>query len=359
MPPHGGASSSQSASQTHDTSRPSAMRSLRMPNRSSPSPSSASVRSTSLAPAGFLTSRMDVGAPADLDRLGAAEGGRDGLEPADHDAQRHAEREAQGGGADGVVDVVEAGQRQLDARGPGGRVEREGGGADAAQLDVPRDHRRLGAARAAVRAVVVAEVREIRRVVDVGMAAAAAVLGVGGVLELGMGEPVVVHPEEEHPGCGRSTAVGRAAEVGDQRVVGVEDERAAAAAGAHHGRPAVGDGLQLAVAVELVAEQVAEQQRARGELLDDRPEPELVHLEQPDVAGHGAPAAARGHRERGGHAAGHVRPRAVVDEAGARAVEHGRDHGGRRRLAVGGADHRAALRAGARPACRWRAAPAG
>ena len=46
------------------------------------------------------------------------------------------------------------------------------------------------------------------------------------------------------------------------------------------GRPAVGDDLELAVAVELVAEQVAEQHRARVELGGDRPEPELVDLEQ-------------------------------------------------------------------------------
>ena len=58
-----GASSSQSASQTHEMSRPSAVLSFSTPNRSSCSPSSASVRSTSLAPAGFLTSRIDVGRP--------------------------------------------------------------------------------------------------------------------------------------------------------------------------------------------------------------------------------------------------------------------------------------------------------
>ena len=193
-----------------------------------------------------------------------------------------------------------------------------------------------------------AEVREVGGVVDVGMAAAAAVLGVRGVLQLGMGEPVVVDPEEEHAGCGcarrRRIRLGDAGQVGDQRVVRVEDERAAAAPGAHHGRPAVGDRLQLPVAVELVAEEVAEQERARGELLDERPEPELVDLEQPDVAGHGAPAAARGGRERGGHAARHVRPGAVVDEARAGAVEHRRHHRGGGRLAVRRTDHHAALR---------------
>ena len=52
------ASSSKSASQIQDTSRPSAMLSLSTPSRSCSPGSSASVRSTSLAPAGFLTSRI-------------------------------------------------------------------------------------------------------------------------------------------------------------------------------------------------------------------------------------------------------------------------------------------------------------
>ena len=59
-----GATVSQSASHTHETSRPSAMRSLRTPKRSSAPPSSASVRRTSFAPAGFLTSRIEVGRPS-------------------------------------------------------------------------------------------------------------------------------------------------------------------------------------------------------------------------------------------------------------------------------------------------------
>ena len=52
------------------------------------------------------------------------------------------------------------------------------------------------------------------------MPAAAAVLGVGGVLELGEGERVVVDAEVAAPRW-------LAAEVGDQRVVGVQHERAA------------------------------------------------------------------------------------------------------------------------------------
>ena len=134
-----------------------------------------------------------------------------------------------------------------------------------------------------------------------------------------------------------------AAEVGDQRVVGVEHERRAAGLRRHDRGPAVGDRLQLAVAVELVAEEVAEQHRARLELLDHRAEPELVDLEQAEVAGQRAPALARRRSASArGDAARHVRPRAVVDEPRAGALEDRRHHRRRRRLAVGGRDHDAA-----------------
>ena len=133
-----------------------------------------------------------------------------------------------------------------------------------------------------------------------------------------------------------------AAQVGHQRVVGVEHERRAARPRGHDRRPAVGDRLQLAVAVELVAEQVAEQHRARLELLDDRAEPELVDLEEAEVARQRAPAAAAGVGQRAGDPARHVRPGAVVDEPRAGALEDARHHRRGRRLAVGGADHDAA-----------------
>ena len=112
----------------------------------------------------------------------------------------------------------------------------------------------------------------------------------------------------------RGALVGGArAEVGDQRVVGVEHELRARGLGRDHRGPAVGDRLQLAVAVELVAEQVAEQHRPRLELVDDRGRartrrPRTGRSRRP------APALARRVEQRGGDAAGHVRPGAVVDE---------------------------------------------
>ena len=125
------ASSSKSASQIQETSRPSAILSLSTPSRSCSPGSSASVRSTSLAPAGFLTSRIcssrcasagrveaspvgPVRGRVERDRLGAAERGLRALQPGDDLGQANLQRGGQRGGGERVVDVVEAGQRQGD-----------------------------------------------------------------------------------------------------------------------------------------------------------------------------------------------------------------------------------------------------
>jgi hypothetical protein len=123
------------------------------------------------------------------------------------------------------------------------------------------------------------------------------------------------------------------AEVGDERVVGVEHEAGARRAG-DDGGPAVGDRLELPVAVELVAEQVGQEQRARLDVGDDAVEPELVDLEEAEVA-----VAVH---ERGRHAAGHVRAGPVVHEPNAAAAQDGGHHRSGRRLPVRRADDRAA-----------------
>ena len=153
-----------------------------------------------------------------------------------------------------------------------------------------------------------------------------AVRGVGGVLHLRQRHRVVLHAE-----VGGADG---APEVGDGRVVGVEDQRGGGAR--RHRRPAVGDRVELAVAVELVAEQIGQQQRARLQLVDDLAEPELVDLEEPCIA------VARAIHERGGDATGHVRASTVVHEVRARALEDPGHHRGGRRLAVGGRDDGAA-----------------
>ena len=134
---------------------------------------------------------------------------------------------------------------------------------------------------------------------------------------------------------GRRRELGVAAEVGDQRVVGVEDEAGGARVLRDGRRPLVGDALQLPVAVELVAEEVAQDDDARVEVVRDAWQPGLVHLEQAFLA--------RLLEQRGGHAPGHVRPGPVVHRGPFRRAEGGRDHARRGRLAVRGADDRGAV----------------
>ena len=176
------ASTSKSASQTHETSRPSAVWSLRTPSRSC-SPGLEDERAQHLVGARRVLDQQDrqLGRP-EGDGLGAAEGGLDGLQARHDVGQRGTEREGERGRGERVVDVVEARERQRHPGLTGGRDEREGGAARAVQLDGRAADGRLGAPRVPGRAVVVAEVAEVDGVVDVGRAAAPAVLGVRGVL---------------------------------------------------------------------------------------------------------------------------------------------------------------------------------
>ena len=130
------------------------------------------------------------------------------------------------------------------------------------QLDLGRGDVRGGAVGVAVGAGVVAEMADEGPLIGVGGAAAAAVLGVVGVLELGKRLARVLDPEVGDAGAPAKLAV--AAEVGDQRVVGVEGELAGSLQRGDQLRPLVGEALQLAVAVELVAEEVAEDEQARA-----------------------------------------------------------------------------------------------
>jgi hypothetical protein len=107
-------------------------------------------------------------------------------------------------------------------------------------------------------------------------------------------------------------------------------------------RPAVGDDLELAVAVELVAEQVGEEEQPGLELLRDAREPSLVDLEQAELA-----PLASGVEQRRGHPPGHVRSGAVVHHGTPVALEAGRDHGRGGGLPVGGREqHGAGLELG-------------
>ena len=74
-----------------------------------------------------------------------------------------------------------------------------------------------------------------------------------------------------------------AGEVADLRVVAVHDERASRAASATASRQRAATSLELAVAVELVAEEVAEQQRLRPHAPRDLGQRRLVDLEQAEL----------------------------------------------------------------------------
>src|SRR5262249_56765694 len=74
-----------------------------------------------------------------------------------------------------------------------------------------------------------------------------------------------------------------AREVADLRVVAVDDERSRRVERANGAAPALGDVLELAVAVELVAEEVPETDGTGAQAVGDLGERRLVDLEQPEL----------------------------------------------------------------------------
>ena len=179
---------------------------------------------------------------------------------------------------------------------------------------------------AAVRAAVVAEMPDVRGGVVVRRAAAEAVLRVGRVLQRRASDARVVEPEHAAAGAG---------ERADLRVVAVHDELRVGEGGDRLA-PAGGDELELAVAVELVAEEVAEEQRLRPDPAGHLGQRALVDLEQPELG------VARV-QERGGDAGDEVGARVVVRDPDARPQDLG-DHRRGRRLAVRRRDGDRALR---------------
>jgi hypothetical protein len=132
-----------------------------------------------------------------------------------------------------------------------------------------------------------------------------------------------------------STLGPRSDEVADLRVVAVHDEQRVRQL--RHGRaPASGHELELAVAVELVAEEVPEAERARPDAPRHLGQGSFVDLEQAELG------VARA-EERGGDPRDEVRPGAVVRQSDARGEDRG-DHRGGRRLAVRGRDEDGSLR---------------
>ena len=112
------------------------MLSLRTQRRSCSPGSRTSVRSTSFAPAGFFTSRIDRSRAARRTVSARPKAGATASRPAIDVVERGAERERQGRRAERVVDVVEPGQGQGDRGVAGRRAQREARAADAVEHDV-------------------------------------------------------------------------------------------------------------------------------------------------------------------------------------------------------------------------------
>src|SRR4029078_4849444 len=84
-----------------------------------------------------------------------------------------------------------------------------------------------------------------------------------------------VDPEPERLGA-------PARDVGEKRVVGVHDRPGGGIQRGEGGAPAFGDVLELAVAVELVAEKVSETDGLRSDAAGDVRKRALVDLEEPE-----------------------------------------------------------------------------
>src|SRR5262249_4965160 len=144
------------------------------------------------------------------------------------------------------------------------------------QLDVACANGQVRTRVTAGRAPVITEVSDVCRRVLVGRSAADAVLRVRSVLQRRMRTTLVVDAEDH--GCWTLPR-----EVADLRVVAVDDERSCRVELANRTAPALGDVLELAVTVELVAEQVPEAERTRAQPIGDLGERGLVDLEQPEL----------------------------------------------------------------------------
>ena len=124
-------------------------------------------------------------------------------------------------------------------------------------------------------------------------------------------------------------------QVGGDRIVGAGHEQHVLVQPLHHRPPAAGHRLELAVAVELVAEEVAKGDGVRPQALRQARQGGLVGLEQAQEA----PVVAGGQGR--GHAGQQVGARRVAAQGDLAAQDLGR-HSARRGLAVGGRDqHRA------------------
>ena len=200
------------------------------------------------------------------------------------------------------------------------------------ELDPRRPPPRLRPGAAAAGAAVAAEMAEVHGLVVVGGARSC-----GSAWSRPRAAARAAPASRPRPRS-RSTSGAVAAQVGHQRVVGVQHELRVRRRGPR-AAPTVGERLQLAVAVELVAEQVGEQTGAGGQRAATWRQPRLVDLEEPDLVG-----------SRPASSSAVATPQCMFEPArlcttrAGRALEDRGEHGGGGGLAVGGRhEHRAVV----------------
>ena len=171
---------------------------------------------------------------------------------------------------------------------------------------------------------------------DIAAAAAAAELRVGDVAGSARGVAPVVEAVVGHTGA----QVG--AQIGHGGVVGVEQHMRLWRQFGQGGAPGRRDRIHLAVAVELVAEQVVDHHEAWAQLGEGLRHSGLVGLEQADRGARAAAPVGVLHGG-GGEAGDQVGAGAVMQHALATGRQDLREHAARGRLAVGAGDQDGAV----------------
>src|SRR5262249_12638748 len=206
---------------------------------------------------------------ADDDSLETPERSAETLETRDDLVARRIEDMRKGRCGERVVNVVQTRHAKSDLVLAARQLEAERNRVETVQLDVSRADCQRRTRVTTRRAPVVAEVTDVRRSVFVRRSAPDAVLRVRCVLQRRMRMPRIVDAEHHRP-----RTLPR--EVPDLRVVAVDDERGRPVERANGAAPALGDVLELAVTVELVAEEVPEADRTRVQALGDLGKRRLV-----------------------------------------------------------------------------------
>src|SRR3989454_558619 len=276
---------------------------------------------------GILGEHEDQVAAAKLDPLLAAERSLEGAQPLGDVRRREVDAARDGVRREHVVAVVETAEWHLDAR----AVDAQRNALEAVELDVRCCDFRFRPREVVIGAAVDAIVADVDRVEDEARSAPRAGPRVGSVREGLRGDRRVVQPvpkrlvREVQP------------DLGDARVVGVKDGPRGLRLRAERLLDLLGDRLELAVSVELIAKQVQHERRPRLDLCRRFREARLVDLENAPVRLQPAVGAGPVQRRRRG-TEDEIRPGTVRHDPMARAFEQPAQQARGGRLAVGPGD---------------------